>query len=149
MFMGLPVAPSLAGDAAGGCASNKRAPLVRGGEPRSEIRGMSGLVRLSDPGGERVSRFRSSLAVKKRGIRILGLHQLINIRETRVSGTHRRGEEDDTHIGGSGRCLNREREQPMEDSPYIGPGSGGGCPCDVRRGDSRDSNGGPPPGGVA
>ena len=44
-------------------------PFLREGENRGEVRAASGLVRLNDPGGERVSLFRSSfVAVKKSGM---------------------------------------------------------------------------------
>lgn len=85
-------------DSAGNGDSSKRRPCGRLGGFRAKVRGVSGFVRLIDPGGERTSRLRSSLvgeavgeAVKKSGIRL----GCINRRQVRmgnasiaVEGTH-------------------------------------------------------------
>ena len=61
---------------ADGSTSSIRVPFLREGENRGEVRGANGLVRLNDPGGERVRRFRSSFAaVKKRGMSLGYINQ--------------------------------------------------------------------------
>lgn len=82
---------------AGGNPSSIRVPFLREGEIRGEVRGTSGLVRLNDPGGERVRRFRSSFAVVKKS----GMATSTNVRKNahvlnrqggyaRIEGSRRR-----------------------------------------------------------
>jgi len=82
-------APAAVSSSAVGSTSSIRVPFLREGENRGEVREASGLVRLNDPGGERVSLFRSSfVAVKKSGMSLGVWATSTNVRKICMSGTY-------------------------------------------------------------